>query len=291
MKTPDKYTLITGASTGLGREFAIACAKKGMNLILVSLPGEKLQVLAEYLAYQYGIHAVYYELDLTRKEALLRLYSQINTHYSVNIIINNAGFGGSRIFESSPIDYLDKMIQLNIRAVSMLTRLMIGELRHQPRAWIMNISSMAAFSPMPYKTLYPATKAFVYYFSLGLAEELKDTRISVCVVHPGPIMTNAEVSKRIMMHGFSGRICLLSAERIACISLSEMLKGKKVIIPGFMNKVNALLMHWVPLSFRMALLTRMVKRELTADLGHNHRPVGKINVSAYHPAFEPAIGA
>ncbi len=211
--------MITGASLGLGREFAIACAKRNMNLILISLPGEKLPVLAEFIAFRYRVKVVYFELDLTKKESLLSLHDLISRQYPVNIIINNAGFGGSRLFECSPLEYLDNMIQLNIRALSLLTRLMIANLKRQPRAWIMNISSMAAFSPMPFKTLYPASKAFVYYFSRGLSEELKDTRISVSVVHPGPMMTNDEVSSRIRKQGFSGRLCLLPTESIADFSL------------------------------------------------------------------------
>jgi hypothetical protein len=256
------YTLITGASMGLGREFAIACAQRGLNLILVSLPGEKLDILAKFLSYRYKIHTVYYEVDLTMKEALFNLCGLIKNEYAVNMIINNAGFGGSRYFESSPLEYLDNMIQLNIRAVSLMIRLMIPELRRHAKSWIMNISSMAAFSPMPYKTIYPASKAFVYFLSRGLAEELKETSISVSVVHPGPIMTNDEVSERIKKHGMLGRICLVSTEKIASISLREMLRGSKVIIPGRLNKLNHFLMKWVPVSIRMALFTRMVRCEL-----------------------------
>ncbi len=266
MKTNPEYTLITGASLGLGREFAIACAKRNMNLILISLPDEKLPVLAEYIAFRYKVKVVYFELDLTKKESLLRLHNLISHKYPVNMIINNAGFGGSRLFECSPLEYLDNMIQLNIRALSLLTRLMIENLKRQPRAWIMNISSMAAFSPMPFKTLYPASKAFVYYFSRGLAEELKDTRISVSVVHPGPMMTNDEVCSRIRKHGFSGRLCLLSTESIADFSIGEMLKGKKVIIPGFLNKINRILLKLVPLSIQMSLLSRMVRREFGHEI-------------------------
>jgi short-subunit dehydrogenase len=282
MKTNTEYTLITGASLGLGREFAIACAKRNMNLILISLPGEKLPVLAEYIAFRYRVKVVWFELDLTKKESLLRLHDLISRQYPVNMIINNAGFGGSRLFECSPLDYLDNMIQLNIRALSLLTRLMIGNLKQQPRAWIMNISSMAAFSPMPFKTLYPASKAFVYYFSRGLAEELKDTRISVSVVHPGPMMTNDEVSSRIRKQGFSGRMCLLSIERIAGFCLGEMLKGKKVIIPGFLNRINWILLKLVPLSWQMSLLSRMVKRELSNEIIQLPERNGEVNGYVNH---------
>jgi uncharacterized protein len=282
MNTNPEYTLITGASLGLGREFAIACAKRNMNLILISLPDEKLSVLAEYIAFRYRVKVVYFELDLTRKESLLSLHDHICHQYAVNMIINNAGFGGSRAFECSPLEYLDNMIQLNIRALSLLTRLMISNLKRQPRAWIMNISSMAAFSPMPFKTVYPASKAFVYYFSRGLAEELKDTRISVSVVHPGPMMTNDEVSSRIRKHGFSGRLCLLSTESIADLSIGEMLKGKKVIIPGFMNKVNRMLFRLVPLSIQMSLLSRMVRREMGHEIIKLPERIGEVSGYPLH---------
>jgi short-subunit dehydrogenase len=188
------------------------------------------------------------------------------------------------LFECSPLEYLDNMIQLNIRALSLLTRLMIENLKRQPRAWIMNISSMAAFSPMPFKTLYPASKAFVYYFSRGLAEELKDTRISVSVVHPGPMMTNDEVSSRIRKHGLSGRLCLLSTESIADFSIGEMLKGKKVIIPGFMNKINRILLKLVPLSLQMSLLSRMVKGELGNEIIKLPQRNGEVNGYLSKPA-------
>jgi short-subunit dehydrogenase len=143
---------------------------------------------------------------------------------------------------------------------------MIENLKRQPRAWIMNISSMAAFTPMPYKTLYPASKAFVYYFSRGLAEELKNTGVSVSVVHPGPMLTNDEVCSRIRRFGLPAKICLVPAERIAGYSIGEMMKGKKVIIPGFLNKVNWILMKLVPMSLQMVLLSRMVRRELNPEI-------------------------
>lgn len=271
MQTDITYTLITGASKGLGREYAIAFAQRGFNLILVSLPGENLNTLAEFLSNRYNIRSVFYELDLTIKEALFKLHEQISQQYPVNMIINNAGFGGSGHFESSSLDYLDDMIQLNMRAVSLLIRLMIPELKKHPKAWIMNISSMAAFTPMPYKTIYPATKAFIYFFSIGLAQELKGTNISVCVVHPGPIMTNDEVRERIKSYGRLARICLVSAEKVASISIHEMLRGKKVIIPGWLNKVNRFLMKWLPDSVCLILTTRIVRSEFPSAIKSKKR--------------------
>jgi len=269
MKTDLNYTLITGASLGLGREFAIACAKRGMNLLLVSLPGENLPALGKDLSEKYEIDAMIYEYDLTKKEALFELIGLINDHYSVNMIINNAGFGGCMHFGSSSTDYLDNMIQLNIRAVSLITRLMIPELMRHPKAWILNISSMAGFSPMPYKTIYPASKAFIYSFSRGLAEELKNTPIHISVVSPGPIMTNEDVISRINKQGFFGKLCVYKAEYIASTSLNQMLKGKHVIVPGFPNKLYRLLLKMVPLSIRLGFLSKVFLRELTDKPARN----------------------
>jgi short-subunit dehydrogenase len=262
MNIDHTYTLITGASLGLGREFAIACAKRGMNLLLVSLPGENLPAFGKELSDKHEIDVMTYEYDLTKKEAIFELIDHINNCYSVNMIINNAGFGGCMHFEVSSPEYLDNMIQLNIRAVSLIIRLMIPELMRHQRSWIMNVSSMAAFSPMPYKTIYPASKAFVYSFSRGLAEELKNTPIRISIVNPGPIMTNDEVISRINKQGYFGKLCVYEAEYIATTSLNQMLKGKRVIVPGFPNKVYRLLLKLVPLSIRLRFLSKVFRREL-----------------------------
>ena len=110
------YTLITGASTGLGKELAMECAKRKMNLILVSLPKEKLAELCNQVSTQYGISASYYEIDLTQKNAPFKLIDWVKNNFLVNIIINNAGVGGTYPFDKSPIEYIDTIIQLNIRA-------------------------------------------------------------------------------------------------------------------------------------------------------------------------------
>jgi short-subunit dehydrogenase len=186
------------------------------------------------------------------------------------MIINNAGFGGGSRFESSSPEFLDRMIQLNIRAVTFLIRLMIPELKRHDKAWIMNISSMAAFIPMPFKTIYPASKAFVYSFSRALSEELKNTGISVSVVNPGPIMTNVDVIRRFKSYGILSRMCLISAEQVASQSIRSMLSGKKVIIPGMLNKINRFLIKLIPDSLSLYLVSNLSRRELTSP--------GKINL-------------
>ncbi len=256
------YTLITGASTGLGKELAIECARRKMNLILVSLPGENLPELCFNLSENYQVSASHYEADLTDMKQVERLTEWVIANFSVNVLINNAGIGGTRSFETTPTEYLDRLIQLNIRATSLMTRLLIPELKMHRKAYILNVSSMAAFSPLPYKTVYPASKAFIYHFTRGLKAELRNTNIRVCVVNPGPIMTNADVTSRILKQGKLGRLALVSASSIARISVQNLIKGRAVIIPGFLNQINVFLMGLIPSGIKLSLSARVIQREL-----------------------------
>ncbi len=263
MRTNNKlFTLITGASTGLGKELAIECARRKMNLILVSLPEENLPGLCTDIAAKYQVIACPYETDLTDKEEVVRLAEWVTVNFSVNVLINNAGAGGTRLLETTPTEYIDKLIQLNIRATSLLVRLLIPELKMHRKAYILNVSSMAAFSPLPFKTVYPASKAFVYHFTRGLKAELKNTNIKVSVVNPGPIMTNPDVVARIQKQGALARLALISAPAIARISIAELIRGKAVIIPGYLNRINVFVMGLIPSGIKLAMSSRIIQREL-----------------------------
>lgn len=261
---PDVYTMITGASAGLGKEIALECARRGMNLILVALPGRNLQRLAHQLEMEFGIAVVVYETDLTQPGAVEALAAEVSACYPVNWLVNNAGMGGTAAFLQTTPTFIDQVIQLNVRATALLTRLMLPELLRHPHSYILNVSSVAAFSPMAYKTVYPATKAFVYAFSRGLREELKNTAVSVSIVHPGPILTNFNTSRRIMAQGAFAKIGLLPASEIARIAIKETLNGREMIIPGIGNYVQAALMRMIPETLRIRLLSNVFKREMTA---------------------------
>lgn len=263
----EPFTIITGASSGLGKEFTLNCAKRNMNLILVALPGRNLHLLCKMIEQQYSVKAIAFETDLTDRDAITKLAGDILQKYRVNFLINNAGTGGTVAFDDSSPDYLERIIQLNITAVSILSRLLIPELKKHPKAYILNVSSMAAFSPIPFKTIYPASKAFVYNFSRSLNEELKGTGVNVAVVHPGPILTNPDVIRRIVKQGNAGKIGLLPAAEIARQAIEGIIAGKNVIVPGFMNKVNRFLIYFVPTGWRLPFLSRIILREIEVDKG------------------------
>ena len=257
-----KYVIITGASLGLGKAIAEKLASEGCNLILLSLPQENLSACCDELALNHGIHTLYYETDL-REEDNIREFASWALSQNVEIagLVNNAGVGGSAFFEKTDLLAIDNMILINIRALTLMTRLFVPELKKRERSFILNVSSIAAFKPMPYKTVYPASKAYVYSFSVGLGEELKETSIHVSVLHPGPMDTSEENAGRINKHGFLGKLVHLSVDEVAEISVQQLLAGKKVIIPGIFNKICIRLLKTIPREIAMPILTKVLRKE------------------------------
>lgn len=256
------YTLITGASAGLGREFAIQCARAGRHLVLIALPGAQTGTLARHIISAFGVDVKVFEFDLTDPIQLQQKLSFITSHYPIDFLINNAGTGGTAAIQDTTPERMDQIIQLNIRSTVMITHQLIPHLLHQERSYIMNISSMAAFTPIAYKTVYPASKAFIASFSHGLREELSGTGLSVSVVYPGPILTNSNTAQRVIRQGFKGKMGLLPTATIARIALHKTLAGEAIIIPGAMNRLNHLLMRLLPLTWKLRIVSRAVKKEI-----------------------------
>lgn len=256
-----KYTLITGASCGLGKELALECASRGKNLLLTALPGEQIDVLGEEIARTYLIDVKSFEADLTKSDQIVNLTNIINDNFNIDMLINNAGLGGDLPFLEASPDYIEDIILLNTYALAMLTRLLLTNLINQKRAYILNIASLAAFSPMPYKTVYPASKAFVYSFSRGLDAELRGTGVTVSVAHPGGMRTNAEVRSRIEKHNRIIRATTLSTQKVAKICITRLLKRRRIIIPGFFNKLYWLLLKIIPLSLSLSYLRGLFGKE------------------------------
>ncbi len=259
------FALVTGASRGLGRAFAEELAVRKINLLLVALPDDGLPELCDKLRMENGIECDYLETDLTKRDSVNNLAEWALSGYRINMLINNAGMGGSMEFEHAGADYLDKMISLNIRALTLITYRLLPELRTHREAYILNVASMASFSPIGYKTIYPASKVFVLYFTRGLYQELKGTGVFAAVVHPGPMKTNLAVTRRIMKQGVFGKIGLLTPEYVAKKSIDKMFRHKSLIILGWLNHLSWLVMKTVPIWIRLPMITKRVKKELTAS--------------------------
>lgn len=266
MKNPDKkYALLTGASQGIGKAMAFELASKNINLLLVSLKGEGLVTLCHEIQEKYGVEAHYFETDFSKHQSVYDVANWVIGNFPVFMLINNAGIGGTKAFESASPEYIDNIIQVNVRATSMLTRLLLPELKKHESAYILNVSSMASFSPFAYKTVYPASKAFIYSFSRGLHEELKGTNVFVSVIHPGPVKTNPDIIARIEKQGVFGKLGQVSPKKLARIAIRQLFLKDSLILPGVANKINWLFMALLPNAWKLPLLSRAVRKEIDFD--------------------------
>ena len=254
-----RYAVVTGASTGLGRCIALELAKRKINTILTALPGENLAAVSETCR-EMGTESEYFEFDMSDKSALSDFAGTINGRYEVFALVNNAGLGGSRRFGEAPLRYIDTMVQVNVAATVILTHEFLQNLRRNARSYILNISSMAGVVPSGYKTVYPASKAFIRYFSLGMREEFKPDDISVSLAVLGPMPTKQEIASRIDRQGFLGKALSLKPERVAEACVDGMFKGKRTIVPGVFNRFSMNLLKLAPECLSGMLMSRQVRR-------------------------------
>jgi uncharacterized protein len=179
--------LITGASSGIGAAFAEALAKRGMNVVLVARSEDRLVALANTLKSQYGTRADVMVQDLTQPDAVTLVYKAVEAlGIEIDLLINNAGFGDYGAFCDRPRQKQLDMIQLNIAALVDLTHQFLPQMQERRSGSILNIASIAAFQPMPYFSVYAATKAFVLSFSEALWAENQSTGVHIMAVCPGP---------------------------------------------------------------------------------------------------------
>ncbi len=257
----NKYTLITGASQGLGKAFAEFCAKKAHNLILISLPNESIDVLSKELKNKYSIQVITFELDLSKTENITYIVNAIS-NLDINVLINNVGIGGTKKFTEVSLEYIDNIILLNMRSLVVLTHQLLPKLLDQKAAYILNIASLAAFSPIPFKTIYPASKAFVSSFSRGLNTELKGTNVHVSVAYPGGMTTNKDVSQRIHSQSKLVKLSILPVSKIASICIKKLYNKKAIIIPGNINRLSSILQRIVPLQIQLSIMRKKIQKEL-----------------------------
>jgi short-subunit dehydrogenase len=261
MKSYNNLTVITGASQGLGNSFARRCAADGRDLILISLPNEDLQTTAKELEGEFGVQVLYFETDLTKMENIDALVKELSV-YKINMLINNAGMGGTKKFQDASSAYIENIILLNIRCLVMMTHKLLPYFSEDQQTYILNIASLAAFSPMPYKTVYPASKAFVMSFSRGLYGELKDSNIHVAVSCPGGLATNAEVASRIDTHNSFVKRSILTPDEVAAITYRQLLKKRYLIIPGRINQLSSLLQRILPVRFQLGIMANNLQKEI-----------------------------
>jgi hypothetical protein len=250
------YALITGASEGIGKALALECARQGWSVLLVALPNEKLEQAALEIHQLFPtVQVATLGIDLTLTTAPRAVYEWVvKNDFKVNMLINNAGVGYAGVFEEyATPEFFDVLINLNIRATTQLTRLLLPVLRKQPKSYILNVSSLGAFQPVPYQTVYGGTKAFVYYFSRSLREELRGTGVSVSVVCPGGTNTNEVNRARNQDLKPLAKLSISEPAYVAAVAVRGLLRGQEVIVPGRMNRWVLFLSAFVPMRVRIRM--------------------------------------
>jgi uncharacterized protein len=256
------YTLITGASSGIGKAIAFECARRKMNVIVTSRPSSRLTQTVSELYSSFNVDVKYFATDLTEPDAPRKLYEWCRSeNLKVNYLINNAGTTGTFVFEKSDPDYLDSIIIVNMRALTLLTRYFLPELKMYPGARILNIGSMSGFFPVPYKGVYSASKAYVHSFSRSLAAELKGSGVEVYLTAPNGVDSNPRVTERINRHRL-GRLVSLSPEKFAVLALDKVEKRKKFYVPLWSNKLLYAISRILPDS----VIAGMLKGEFSNEL-------------------------
>lgn len=252
------YAVVTGASKGLGRELALELARREHPTLLVSST-EAVHSVRNEITEQFSADCRSFVVNLANENEARDWAEKITKEYPVNILVNNVGTGGSRAFETADTDYLLRILHLNILCTTIVTKSFLNNLKQHRPAHILNIGSMAGFTPTAWKTVYPASKSFVHAFTKGLREELKSTGVSVTLAAPGAMATNPEITERIEKQGILGRATLKSTSDIARKYIDGMLRGKRQII---LNPLSYLLTMIVPEHWRVRWLSRIVRREL-----------------------------
>ncbi|MDQ0595045.1 short-subunit dehydrogenase [Chryseobacterium ginsenosidimutans] len=230
-----EYILITGASSGIGYHMAIQLAEKEKNLILVARSEEKLKVLQEELTSLYPISVYYIVKDLSKEDNAIALYNEVQEkNLLVAALVNNAGVGGYGEFINTSLEEELKMIDLNISSLVALNKLFAKDMVERKSGRIMNIASLMSFLPLPYYSVYSATKAFVLAFTETLAAELEGTGVVVTALCPGPIDTGFN-TKEMMTTNVLKTNKPVHPEVVADAGVKLLLYGKGKKIVGSMN--------------------------------------------------------
>ncbi|MGM9973783.1 MAG: SDR family NAD(P)-dependent oxidoreductase [Clostridiaceae bacterium] len=231
------YTLITGASSGIGLELCHLLAEAGNNIILVARKERELYQLKASLMEKFGIQVEVIIKDLANPDAPKEIYTHIISRgININTLINNAGVGSFGPFNEISLEKDINLLDVNIRALTELTKLFLPHLLENGKGRILNVASTAGFMPGPYMATYYASKAYVISFSEALASELKGTGVTVSVLCPGPTKTGFQAKAEMKKSDFVS-LGVMEAKAVALCGYEGMLKGKTIIIPGILNKL------------------------------------------------------
>lgn len=232
--------LITGASSGIGRDLAREFAKRKYNLVLVSRNTEKLEELKKEFETEYKVKVEYFSRDLSKKDECIDLYNKAR---NIDILVNNAGLGDFGFFSETELEKDISIIETDVIAMHILTKLYLKDMKEKNSGKILNVASIAGFLPGPLMATYYASKNYVVRLSESIREELKKEKlnIKISILCPGPVKTNFNNVANVKFELKS-----LSSEYVAKYTIKKFLKDKFYIVPGFTIKCAKFFSKIVP---------------------------------------------
>ena len=230
-----ELAIVTGASGGLGLEFAKLLGADGYDLVLIARSADKLEMRAAGLRAQYHVAVEVIATDLSVVGAAENIFARVS---QCDILVNNAGFASNGRFDTLPEKRIREEILLDVLTLTELTRKYLPGMRARGRGRILNVASTAAFAPGPFMAVYYAAKAYVLSFSEAIAEEVRGSGVTVTCLCPGATATGFQ-DRANVHHTLLVRLGLANATKVAEAGIRGMMQGKTVVVPGIINKLVA----------------------------------------------------
>lgn len=260
MKSTNSYALITGASSGLGSDFARLFAQKGINLILVARREGNLKSLAQQLTDQYGVQAHVLAKDLSKTEEVNSIFPEVQSHHwEVDYLINNAGFGETGDFITQNKERLADMLEVNMKALTLLTHDFLPSMIQRKTGKVMLVASTASFQPGPGMAVYFATKSYVRSLGEALSYELRNTGVSLTILCPGPTQTEFIDNSGMKSISLVSFVKMPSSMEVAEFGFKSLMAGKRTVVHGALNKLGSVLTHLLPTGIILRVLHKLLK--------------------------------
>lgn len=255
-----RWALITGASTGIGKVFAVELAKKGAQLIVCARDATRLTALAEDLRAISGGEVRVVACDLETAEGVGTLLREVQSwSLELELLINNAGFGAAGRFARAEFATLERMTRLNCTSLAELTHAFLPGMLARGRGGIIQVASIAGFVPTPYMALYGATKAYVLSLTVALAEEVRGSGVRVVALCPGPVPTGFQ-NRAGYQKIDANKAGAMSAESVVAQALNAYAKGQTICVPGRLNAWQVRLTRLLPLGLATRAAALILRR-------------------------------
>jgi short-subunit dehydrogenase len=254
-----KIALITGASSGIGRELAKCFAINGYTIIIVARNGANLNNTAEEFRKQYGAEVLTIQADLSQPGAAQKVFDELEGK-TIDVLVNNAGFGNYGTFVENDIQATIDVLRLNIENLTVLTRLVLPAMIDRRHGKILNVASLAAFAPGPLMAVYHATKAYVLSFSNAIRYELRGSGVTLTTLCPGPTATNfqkkSEYGKSRLV-----KMGMMSADDVARQAYQALIDGQATVVPGLRNQIIRIMVKLGPRAAVVRVVAKLNKTE------------------------------